>query len=317
MTAISLITAASVRPLELRPVGLRPAEARAAAKAIVDAPASGKTAAASEEAQKLSKGAAEARKEAAARAKGQARQKVERLVEELKLIKKIWASNPREMTKQLARLAKQLAAAAKEYMKAAKDAGELVQAPSAPAAASPPAAGSGAAVGATDSAQSDQAAAQTGSADVIGEPGPDRAEAMDAHPGGDADAAAGDGAEPAAEPAVTRSEAAAAYASRASAQARAEEKEIREERRMLAVGDQDFARLVKGVARKIRDLLQETRVKSAFTLREPLEKSEDYKEADRTLKDLEKEMDKVETDASAVINDPAAHADRIAMIRSA
>lgn len=304
MTAISLITAASVRSL-----GLRPAEARAAAQAILksdrsakagDSRRSGGPGATAETAGSISRSAVEAKKEAISRAKTQAREKVERIREELKLIKKIWASNPKEMTKQLARIAKELASAAKEYAKAAKEAGETVQAPAAPAVAPP--------VSATPEQNSDAGmVAGEGEAKGAGaEEGSETKEPRDE---------AGRLPEPL--PPATRTEAVAAYTTQAAAQARQDEKAVRDQKQSLALDDQDFARLMKGLARKVRELLQETKIKSTFTLKQPLEKSEDYKDADETLKALEKAMDEMETEANAVLNDPVAHAERIAMLRSA
>jgi hypothetical protein len=58
-------------------------------------------------------------------AKGRAKAKLQQAVERLKLLKKIYANDPKAMAKALAAAAKELQAAVKDYGKAAKEAGEL------------------------------------------------------------------------------------------------------------------------------------------------------------------------------------------------
>ena len=58
-------------------------------------------------------------------AKGRAKAKLQQVVERLKLLKKIYANDPKAMAKALAAAAKELQAAVKEYGKAAKESGEL------------------------------------------------------------------------------------------------------------------------------------------------------------------------------------------------
>lgn len=65
------------------------------------------------------------RKAAISDAKGRAREKMQRLAEQLKLIKKLYADNPKMMARQLAALAKELQGAVKDYARAAKDSGEM------------------------------------------------------------------------------------------------------------------------------------------------------------------------------------------------
>jgi len=61
-------------------------------------------------------------------AKGRAREKLARIVEKMKLLKKLYANDPKAMAKALAAVAKELQGAVKEYGKAAKDAGEMFKA---------------------------------------------------------------------------------------------------------------------------------------------------------------------------------------------
>lgn len=58
-------------------------------------------------------------------AKGRAKAKLQQVMERLKLLKKIYADDPKAMAKALAAAAKELKAAVKDYGKAAKEAGEL------------------------------------------------------------------------------------------------------------------------------------------------------------------------------------------------
>lgn len=61
-------------------------------------------------------------------AKGRAREKLQRVIEKLKLLKKLYANDPKAMAKALAAMAKELQGAVKDYGKAAKDAGEMFKA---------------------------------------------------------------------------------------------------------------------------------------------------------------------------------------------
>lgn len=84
-----------------------------------------KTAEAAEALAKLKKDMRLGRKNAIGDAKGRAKAKLQQVVERLKLLKKIYANDPKAMAKALAAAAKELKAAVKDYGKAAKEAGEL------------------------------------------------------------------------------------------------------------------------------------------------------------------------------------------------
>jgi hypothetical protein len=85
------------------------------------------------------------RMSAAASAKGQARAKVQQLVDRLKILKKLYSANPREMAKALAQVFKELKAAVKAFKDAGGQelalAGEAVSGAMAPARAEAPADG--------------------------------------------------------------------------------------------------------------------------------------------------------------------------------
>lgn len=68
------------------------------------------------------------RKTAIGDAKGRAREKLQRLMEKLKLLKKLYANDPKAMAKALAAAAKELQGAVKDYAKAAKESGEMFKA---------------------------------------------------------------------------------------------------------------------------------------------------------------------------------------------
>ncbi len=61
------------------------------------------------------------------RKKTQAREDIQRLREEFKVIKEVWANDPKEMARQLGRIAKQLKAAVKMFSDASKALGEIGQ----------------------------------------------------------------------------------------------------------------------------------------------------------------------------------------------
>ena len=65
------------------------------------------------------------RKTAIGDAKGRARERLQQVIEKLKLIRKLYAEDPKGMAKALAAVAKELQGAVKAYAKAAKDAGEM------------------------------------------------------------------------------------------------------------------------------------------------------------------------------------------------
>lgn len=65
------------------------------------------------------------RKTAVGDAKGRARDKLQRIIEKMKLLKKLYADDPKAMAKALAAVAKELQGAVKDYGAAAKESGAL------------------------------------------------------------------------------------------------------------------------------------------------------------------------------------------------
>lgn len=96
-----------------------------AATPAPNSPEAKKAAEAAEAMAKLKKDMRLGKKTAIGDAKGRAKAKLQQVVERLKLLKKIYANDPKAMAKALAAAAKELQAAVKDYGKAAKESGEL------------------------------------------------------------------------------------------------------------------------------------------------------------------------------------------------
>ncbi|MFY8144252.1 MAG: hypothetical protein ACOVMT_10350 [Caulobacter sp.] len=186
--------------------------APAAATAAPNSPEARKAAEAAEALAKLKKDMRLGKKNAIGDAKGRAKAKLQQVVERLKLLKKIYANDPKAMAKALAAAAKELKAAVKDYGKAAKEAGELY---------------------AQDFANLPDAA--------------------------------------------TDPEGAAAQRSK-----------IEDEAKMEAAGDQDFIKMTREISRSLRDELQTAKTKGILTQPGKFERSEEVKEAEDELKDLDK-----------------------------
>ena len=96
-----------------------------AATPAPNSPEAKKAAEAAEAMAKLKKDMRLGKKNAIGDAKGRAKAKLQQVMERLKLLKKIYANDPKAMAKALAAAAKELKAVVKDYGKAAKEAGEL------------------------------------------------------------------------------------------------------------------------------------------------------------------------------------------------
>lgn len=144
-------------------------------------------------------------------AKGRAREKLQRVIEKMKLLKKLYANDPKAMAKALAAVAKELQGAVKDYGKAAKEAGEMFKA--------------------------DFAAA------------PD--------------------------PSLTPDQQAAARTS------------LEDEAKMEASGDMDFIKTVRSLSNALKDELQTAKTKGILTQPGKFERSDEVKEAEGGLKDLD------------------------------
>ncbi len=148
-------------------------------------------------------------------AKSNARARIQRLLEQLKLLKKLYADDPKQMAHALAAAAKELQGAVKDYGAAAKD-----------------------------------------SAAMFGE---DFQNLPDASTDPDAAASA--------------------------------RKDLEAQAKSEAAGDMDFIKFVRSIGNDLRDTLTTARTKATLTMKEKFEESDDYKDADKGLKDLSKSVD--------------------------
>lgn len=151
------------------------------------------------------------RRSAIGDAKGRAREKLQKLMEKLKLLKKLYANDPKMMAKTLAAAAKELQGAVKDYAKAAKDSGEMFKA--------------------------DFAAA------------PDASLTQD--------------------------------------QQLSARKDLEDQAKAEASGDMDFIKSVRSIANALRDDLTTAKTKGILTQPGKFERSDEVKEAEENLKDLE------------------------------
>jgi hypothetical protein len=152
------------------------------------------------------------RKTAIGDAKGRAREKLQKVIDKLKLLKKLYAGDPKAMAKALAAAAKELQGAVKDYAKAAKESGEMFKADfsAAPDATLSP---------------DDQAAARKG---------------------------------------------------------------LEDEAKAEASNDMDFIKMVRGVGNALKDELTTAKTKGILTQPGKFERSDEVKDAEDSLKDLEK-----------------------------
>ncbi|MEO6339234.1 MAG: hypothetical protein ABIO39_04260 [Caulobacteraceae bacterium] len=159
------------------------------------------------------------RKEARDATRTRVKQTVQRLREELKLIKQMWAGDPKHLARQISRIAKELKAALADYAQAAKDNGDSAGSASMGVDAAPAAPADG------DAPTTDDQAAGKDDKPVVD---PDTAKAL------------------------------AAYGRAAN------DDQARTDAETEARGDLDFARDVHDFVRKLREALQESRVRHAF-----------------------------------------------------
>jgi len=152
-------------------------------------------------------------------AKARAREKLQRVIEKMKLLKKLYANDPKAMAKALAAVAKELQGAVKAYGKAAKDAGEMFKA--------------------------------------------DFAAAPDASLTPDQQAAA--------------------------------RKDLEDQAKGEASGDMDFIKSVRALSKALKDELQTAKTKGVLTQPGKFERSDEVKDAEDGLKDLDQMTEDLDT----------------------
>lgn len=256
------------------------AEAASSAEAKA---ALGKLAEQAEAARTLAKSMRQARDEARAQIRNQARQAVERLKEEYKLIRKLWAHDPAEMARQLGRIAKQVKRAVADYAAAAKANGERVKdLPPEPAPAATTAGG-----------ERTEARAAA------------RSEDGEQTSSGREDS---DGALPAAlmlSPRAELAEALKAYARQAPADPFAmtadERDRIRASAEGEAHGDMEFGREIKAFVKKLREELSLAKIRAGAIADKPT--AEAFKAAETTLSEIDEAIGKMEEEIEKVFPD--------------
>ncbi|MBI1339290.1 hypothetical protein GC169_03640 [bacterium] len=247
----------------------------------------------SEAAKSIRDGVSHTRQDILGREKTRAREAVQRLVEELKIIKKVWANDPKELARQLARIAKQLAQAVKDYKAAAKATGEAILLSAAPAPApAPPAAVSTEAPPREDAQAREDSAAAPDPA-VVNAPDTDE-------PKADA-------------PVLSRAEARealAAYlrhappqpiapnASLASAYGRVDDAS-KSAIEGAARADDAFINDVRGLMKQLKTVFTEAKIKAAFLARE---RDDPFKAAEEAFKAVEDDLKPLADDTNAVLN---------------
>jgi hypothetical protein len=206
-----------------------------------------------------------ARQDVRDQAKARAREKVQRLRDELKLLAKLLAGNPKEFARQVARIAKELRAAFKEFAQAHK--------------------------GDVQDATVQREAAANDAAEKAAS-----AKAVDEEPAGE------DATDAAAKETSVEQKPASGYAT-----ATVEPRTVEERRRAAGIEDtpeakemKDFIREVRGMLKKLREMLQEAKVKGGETARkQPGEKTDPFEDAEKELKELDKDLDRALQDVSA------------------
>ena len=232
---------------------------------------------ADEEAVTMLKSPAAQRKEARDATRTRVKQTVERLKNELKLIKQMWAGDAKGLARQISRIAKELKAAMADYADAAKANGETYSAAAGvePSLTSVP----------SETAPADEpeaeAAEQTPDAETKAAPQAGETAEKDAAPQAETDPA----------------KAVAAYA-RTADDGRAK---IRSDAEQEAKGDLEFAREVRDFVRKLRDALQESRVRHAFDNRDRKGQETAEKDAAKGLSEVEDALHQMETDIKVAI----------------
>lgn len=209
------------------------------------------------------KSVAAMRKQAGDATRTRVKQTLQRLKDELKLMKQMWAGDPKELARQISRLAKELKSALADYAQAAKDNGDSagganagIEIASTPVPAATP-------------DDSDQTAAK------------DQAPAED---------------KPAQAPADPDTAKAVAAYGRA---ANDDQAASRADAEMEAKGDLEFARDVHGFIQKLRDALQESKIRHAFNTIDRKGQVKAEEEAAKGLSDVDKMDTQMEVDVRA------------------
>lgn len=228
------------------------------------------------------------------REKNMARETLERLVKELKMVKKVWANKPEELAEQLLRLGAELAKVAKQYQKAQKALAKILgdqsgisgalNIPNISLPAGVPNAEPSAAV------EADHAEQEATEAEFNAEQAEDMAETASSEAEGYADNASAAGVPDAKEAPSEMKAGIAAYEKVQFEKVRLDETPFAFELR----GDIEFAGRLRVYASELRKSLEEVSKKAHNLPGASKERDEFLKDAGKALKDLETEMFKYE-----------------------
>lgn len=226
----------------------------------------------------------DAKSRAADQQKNRAREMLQRLVEELKLVKKLWAHDLKGMAKQIARIAEQL----KEALELYKDAHEALHGKSG-GMVGLPAGVSGLAVAPAAPVEAPQNEAKTAEADA-------KSAEADAEAMSEQGVAAAEDAEADAGEAVKTDTSAHSLATTYK-KPKFETYRLDQTDEAIALrGDFEFMDIVRGLKKKLVETLQDTKDKAIFQVSGKAENSAEFKDAEKVIEDLEEDLKSFERD---------------------
>lgn len=258
------------------------------------------------------------------RKKNEAHEMIERLIKEFKMIKEVWANDPKEMARQLGRIAKQLKEAVKIFSDAAEALGEISKKgpnlSSIAAGAAPPVKTADDAEGSSQDAEKQAEALEASEnveADVeqidqdvdqpksnflakhetAEEKRSERIEQLEAGKSvneiyGKEDTAS------------TRNAAQSAYGNQAEQSDVKWVKAKESPQYMAYLGNMDFINKVREFAKHIKLEFEHAGKKAVFTLPEPPEKTEEFKEAKKEFEELDEDLIDFEKEVKAAMPIP-------------
>ncbi len=231
------------------------------------------------------------------RKKTQAREDIQRLREEFKVIKEVWANDPKEMARQLGRIAKQLKAAVKMFSDASKALGEIGQ--SAPSMTTMTAGSNISSASETDEQAEDQPPTKDDIDNTV-----EDAE-RSAQNGVDLSEQNMDG---------TDSSVSALASQRNAAQAAYSEQVEKVDIKWVKAKDSpqyaaymdnmNFINEVRGFSKLLELEFEHTKKKAVFTIPDKAEKSEEFEEADKEFEELLEDVIDFERDVKAAMPIP-------------
>lgn len=229
----------------------------------------------------------DARIEALSREKGRAREALERIKDEIKLMRKVWQYQPQEMAKQIARLAKELKEILTTYKKVQKELASLQGGNAAGGGLAMPAMGGMVAPAATGQAEGTSDQTDTDSAGEAETADGQASVADEAAEPAEAGDAAGDTSDESLEDTGDRQQQVIQY-ERVRLDQTPEAFELR--------GDLEFVRFVKGLKNELRDAFNDVKRWAIGFNQDDKASQKLYNETEKGLKKLEKDLGDFEDD---------------------